>query len=146
MKTTIARAAAVAALPCAVPAAAQAPAFVPVQGVLRDSVGGTVDGAIPVSVRLYRNATGGAPFYVESSDVTFDDSNCRMYIGWSDSGRGCCDGLVYGTTTGALQGGFASPSSGIRRHVWESVVNFQGINLGGDVGDDDSIYVGFHCF
>jgi hypothetical protein len=77
---------------------------------------------------------------------SYINSNCRMYIGWADSGRGCCDGLVYGTTTGALQGSFANSGSAVRRHVWDSSVNFQGLNLGGDVGDDDTLWVGFHCF
>ena len=63
------------------PAWAQAPAFIPVQGVLTDETGAALDGEVDVTFSLYESAEGGMPFFTEVITVVADDGLFTAYLG-----------------------------------------------------------------
>lgn len=71
-----------AALLVAAPPLAAQPAQVPVQGNLTNASGAAIDGALPITFRLYNVATGGAPIHVETLPaVQVDEGRFTAWLG-----------------------------------------------------------------
>lgn len=57
------------------------PQVMPIQGVLVDDLGTVVDGVIPATFALYRQASGGSAFFVESRTITSEDGRFALALG-----------------------------------------------------------------
>jgi hypothetical protein len=64
-------------------ARAQAPAAVPLQGVLTDANGNVLDGDFTVTLTLYDAPVGGAAFHTEVQSVPVDQGVFTVYVGES---------------------------------------------------------------
>jgi len=62
-------------------ASAQAPALIPVQGVLTDDAGTPVDGDTTVQFSLYAGDLGGSPLYTETQSVAVAAGLFSIYLG-----------------------------------------------------------------
>ncbi|NOY90944.1 MAG: hypothetical protein GXP55_06995 [Deltaproteobacteria bacterium] len=62
-------------------ASAQAPALIPIQGVLTDDAGTPVDGDTTVQFSLYAGDLGGSPLYTETQTVAVAAGLFSIYLG-----------------------------------------------------------------
>lgn len=60
---------------------AQAPALLPVQGVLTDDLGEPIDGVVSVTFALYDRDTGGSALFEETVPVTAEGGSFSVYLG-----------------------------------------------------------------
>ncbi|MBN1770595.1 MAG: hypothetical protein JXB32_04980 [Deltaproteobacteria bacterium] len=72
---------AAACLLVALPAAADAPAYLPVQGVLADDEGAPVDGEVSIRFALYTAELGGTELWFETQTVLVEDGLFTAYLG-----------------------------------------------------------------
>ncbi len=70
-----------ACLSVALPAAAQAPAYLPVQGVLANADGTPVDGDTTIRFALYSADIGGSGLWNETQTVPVDQGFFTVYLG-----------------------------------------------------------------
>jgi hypothetical protein len=72
------------------------------------------------------------------------DNQCYTYLGWRDGCNGCTSApSKWGRTNAA---GICENGTGADSVCTTSPVLLFGLSTDGDVGNDDKIYVGLHCF
>lgn len=61
--------------------AAQAPALIPIQGVVRNAAGEAYTGETDVTLRVYADASGGAPLFEETHSTDLVGGQMTLYLG-----------------------------------------------------------------
>jgi hypothetical protein len=84
---------------------------------------------------------------VDALAIAYFEAHCRVYLGVSDYCNGCIgvpDKWGY-TSSAACQNGFGYDYSCVQTTLGTDMVRLFGVNFDGDVGNDDTIFVGLRC-
>lgn len=82
---------------------------------------------------------------LRSAVVEYTRRNCSLYFGWNDSCSGCSSVPERWGSASATSCSAGPGASCISSNLGGQSLELVGVDLRGDVNDDDQFYVGLHC-